>query len=132
MLTQPNGNGDDPQYNTDDTLLSFNQASTDSSGSIFFFTEDDQLALKNLLRSSSTEVKRQKKTHKQKFKELLMIGSEGVIDTFKLTSKGMLLKEDKGTQYDDIGIITINNYYISYISNFNPYEGDRKKSIDQF
>ena len=125
-MTPPNGNGDDPEYNTDDTLLSYNQAPTDVAGSIFFFTEDDQLALKNILGSNSTEVSRKRKTHKQKFKEQLMIGSEGVIDTFKLTSKGMLLKEDQGTQYDDIGVI-INNYYMPYISNFNPYEGDRIK-----
>ena len=55
-----------------------------------------------------------------------MIGSSGVKDIFKLTSKGMILEEDEGTQYDDIGVI-INNYYMPYIANFNPYEGDRIK-----
>jgi len=55
-----------------------------------------------------------------------MLGTNGVKDIFKLTSKGMILKEDDGTQYDDIGAI-INNYYMPYIANFNPYEGDRIK-----
>ena len=125
-ITEPNGNGDDPEYNTDDTLLSFNQSPTDVAGSIFFFTEDDQLALKNLLGENLNEVKRKKKKHKQKYKEQLMIGLDGIIDTFNLTSKGMILKEDQGTQFDDVGVV-INNYYMPYISNFNPYEGDRIK-----
>ena len=53
-----------------------------------------------------------------------MIGTDGVVDTFQLTAKGMILKEDSGTQYDDIGTI-YNNYNVPYIANFNPGEGDR-------
>ncbi len=125
-LTQPNGNGDDPAYDTNDTLLSFNEAPIGNAGSIFFFTEDDQIGLKNLFGEKSTVITRKRKIHKQNQKEHLMIGSNGVIDTFKLTSKGMILKEDEGTQFDDVGVI-INNYYMPYIANFNPHEGDRIK-----
>lgn len=53
-----------------------------------------------------------------------MLGSNGIKDYFKLTSKGMILKEDSGTQYNINGPL-INNYYMPYIANFNPHEGDR-------
>lgn len=53
-----------------------------------------------------------------------MLGTEGVVDTFKLVSKGVILKQDSGTQYDDLGPI-FNNYNVPYIANFNPGEGDK-------
>ena len=53
-----------------------------------------------------------------------MLGLNGVKDIFMLKTKGMILAEDSGTQYNINGPL-INNYYMPYVANFNPYEGDR-------
>ena len=125
-ITPPEGQVDTKGYTIDDTILSFNKSPTGSRGASFFLTADDQEALVSLLGTAPFESKRKKKTHRQKYKEALMIGQDGVMDTFKITSKGMILMEDEGTQFDDVGVI-VNNYYAANIANFNPYEGDKIK-----
>ena len=126
-FTAPGGDAFDLSHDWDNTLMSGNDGGLDSFGATFFFAKDDIEALKKLLGSAPLGERGPRKiVHSQKFKEELMIGTEGVKDVFKLTSKGMILKEDQGTQFDDIGVI-INNYYMPYISNFNPYEGDSIK-----
>lgn len=123
-ITRPNGNGSDPNYSWDTTLMSFNAGGLGSGGATFFLTEDDQAALQTLFGSPSSPSAGGAKTHVQRMKEDLMLGTEGVVDTFKLTSKGVILKKDSGTQYDDLGPI-YNNYNVPYIANFNPGEGDK-------
>ena len=126
-FTPPNGNSSDPSHDWDNTLMSRNDGGLNSFGATFFLAKDDIQGLKDLFGPSSLGGKKPKRiVHKQRFKEELMLGTNGVKDIFKLTSKGMILKQDDGTQYDDIGTI-INNYYMPYIANFNPYEGDRIK-----
>ena len=126
-LTPPNGDSFDLGHDWDNTLMSRHDGGLNSFGATFFLAEDDIQGLKELFGQEPSDVKKPtKRVHKQRFKEELMLGSSGVKDIFKLTSKGMILKEDEGTQYDDIGVI-INNYYMPYIANFNPYEGDRIK-----
>ena len=126
-LTPPNGDSFDPGHDWDNTLMSRHDGGLNSFGATFFLAEDDIQGLKELFGQEPSDVKKPtRRVHKQRFKEELMLGSSGVKDIFKLTSKGMVLKEDEGTQYDDIGVI-INNYYMPYIANFNPYEGDRIK-----
>ena len=123
-VTAPNGNGGDPAFSKDNTLMSFNPGGLNSAGATFFLTADDQAALQALFGASAAPSVGGSRTHVQRIKEDLMIGTDGVVDTFQLTAKGMILKEDSGTQYDDIGTI-YNNYNIPYIANFNPGEGDR-------
>jgi hypothetical protein len=124
-LTPPEGDANNPKYSWDNTLLSNNTGGLNSAGATFFMSSDDKAAVEELLGAGEIAFAPKKvKVHSQKYKEELMIGLEGVIDVFKIRSKGMILKVDEGTQYDDIGVI-INNYNVPYIANFNPYEGDR-------
>ncbi|QCH14971.1 hypothetical protein CB0101_08550 [Synechococcus sp. CB0101] len=123
-VTTPNGNGDDPAYSWDNTLMSYNDGGLGSFGATFFLTADDKAALQTILGSPSGPSPSGSKTHIQKIKEDLMLGTDGVVDTFKLISKGMILKKDAGTQYDDLGVI-YNNYNIPYVANFNPDDGDK-------
>jgi hypothetical protein len=123
-ITSPNGNGSDPAYSKDNTLMSFNNGSLNSAGATFFLTSDDQSALKAVFGNPSSPPPLGTKTHVQRLKEDLMLGSDGVVDTFRLTAKGMILKQDSGTQYDDLGAI-LNNYNVPYIANFNGSEGDK-------
>jgi len=95
-----------------------------SFGATFFFTDDDQEALQAILGASAALSSGGSRDHIQRTKEDLMLGADGVVDTFRLTSKGMILKEDSGTQYDDLGRI-FNNYNVTYVANFNPNEGDK-------
>jgi hypothetical protein len=122
-VTAPNGDANDPAYSWDNTLMSSYDGGLDSFGATFFLTADDQAALQAVL-GTSTPSPGAPKTHVQRMKEDLMLGTNGVVDTFKLTSKGVILKEDSGTQYDDLGAI-YNNYNVPYIANFNPDEGDK-------
>ena len=122
-VTAPNGDASNPTYSWDNTLMSNNGGGLDSFGATFFLPADDQAALQAVLGSSSPTTSAPM-THVQRMKEDLMLGTNGVVDTFKLTSKGVILKEDAGTQYDDLGPI-FNNYNVPYIANFNPDEGDK-------
>lgn len=123
-VTAPNGNGGDPAFSKDNTLMSLNPGGLNSAGATFFLTADDQAALQALFGASASPSPGGSRTHVQRIKEDLMIGTDGVVDIFQLTSKGMILEEDSGTQYDEIGPI-YNNYNVPYIANFNPGEGDR-------
>jgi len=123
-ITAPNGDASDPSYSWDNTLLSNNGVGLRYFGATFLLGSDDQAALKQLFGASNDPIIGGAKTHVQRMKEDLMLGTKGVVDTFKLTSKGVLLKEDAGTQYDDLGVI-YNNYNLPYIANFNPFEGDK-------
>lgn len=93
-------------------------------GATFLLASDDRAALQELFGASTDPITGGTQTHVQRMKEDLMLGTEGVVDIFKLTSKGVILKEDAGTQYDDLGVI-YNNYNVPYIANFNPFEGDK-------
>lgn len=123
-VTAPNGYAGDPDYSWDNTLMSQYDGGLGSFGATFFLTDDDQAAVQTIFSASSTPSPSGSRTHIQRIKEDLMIGTDGVVDTFKLTSKGMILKKDSGTQYDDLGPI-YNNYNVSYVANFNPEEGDK-------
>jgi hypothetical protein len=123
-ITAPNGDASDPAYSWDNTLMSSYDGGLGSFGATFFLTTDDQAALQAVLGSPNSPSAVGAKTHVQRIKEDLMLGTEGVVDTFKLTSKGVILKKDSGTQYDDLGPI-YNNYNVPYIANFNPGEGDK-------
>ena len=124
-LTPPEGDANHPDHSWDNTLLSNNPGGKGSAGATFFLASDDVLGLKQLLGEGPAKSKnRKRKVHKQKYKEELMLGSGGVKDIFMLRTKGMILAEDSGTQYNISGSL-INNYYMPYIANFNPYEGDR-------
>ena len=123
-ITVPNGNPYDPSYSWDNTLMSSYDGGMNSFGATFFLTADDQEALQAVLGPSASSSPGGSRNHVQRSKEDLMLGTDGVVDTFRLTSKGMILKEDSGTQYDDLGRI-FNNYNVSYVANFNPNEGDK-------
>jgi hypothetical protein len=123
-VTAPNGESSDPNYSWDNTLMSQYDGGLDSFGATFFFTADDQAAIRTIFGAPSTPSPSGSRTHIQRIKEDLMIGTDGVVDIFKLTSKGMILKKDSGTQYDKLGPI-YNNYNVSYVANFNPEEGDK-------
>ncbi|MBW0166895.1 MAG: hypothetical protein KXJ49_05310 [Vulcanococcus sp.] len=123
-ITAPNGDASDPAYSWDNTLMSSYDGGLGSFGATFFLTTDDQAALQAVLGRATSPSAGGAKTHIQRIKEDLMLGTEGVVDTFKLTSKGVILKKDSGTQYDDLGPI-YNNYNVPYIANFNPGEGDK-------
>ncbi len=123
-ITVPNGNAGDPAHSWDNTLLSNNGGGLASFGATFLLASDDQAALQQLFGASTDPITGGTRTHVQRMKEDLMLGTEGVVDIFKLTSKGVILKEDAGTQYDDLGVI-YNNYNVPYIANFNPVEGDK-------
>lgn len=123
-VTAPNGESADPAFSKDNTLMSSNPGGLNSAGATFFLTADDQAALQALFGASASPSPGGSRTHVQRIKEDLMIGMDGVVDVFQLTAKGMILKKDSGTQYDDFGPI-YNNYNVPYIANFNPGEGDR-------
>ena len=124
-LTPPEGNANHPKHSWDNTLLSNNSGGRKSAGATFFMASDDKIAIRYLLGKKASSTRLPKiKIHSQNKKEELLIGIDGVKDIFKLSSKGMILKEDSGTQYNIIGPL-INNYNTTYIGNFNPYEGDR-------
>lgn len=124
-LTPPEGKANHPEHSWDNTLLSHNSGGRKSAGATFFMASDDKIAIKKLLGNKAFAGNLSKeKIHKQNQKEELLIGVDGIKDIFKLSSKGMILEEDHGTQYNVNGPL-INNYNTSYIANFNPYEGDR-------
>ena len=126
-LTPPHGDPFHPDHSWDNTLLSNNFGGRKSAGATFFLASDDKMAIKKLLgERNQAEPLPKKIIHNQKGKENLLIGTDGVKDIFKLKSKGMILKEDYGTQYNINGPL-INNYNCNYIANFNPYEGDKIK-----
>ena len=126
-LTPPHGDLFHQDHSWDNTLLSNNFGGLKSAGATFFMASDDKVAIKELLGERNPEEPLPKKIiHNQKRKEELLIGTDGVEDIFKLKSKGMILKEDHGTQYNINGPL-INNYNCAYVANFNPYEGDRIK-----
>ena len=119
-VTAPNGNSSDANYSWDNTLMSGNGGGLKSFGATFFLTQDDQEVVRSILGpSSSTPTASGEKMHKSTGRETLMIGSDGVKDTFQLTTKGMLL--DRGR--DEKG--WINYYNSSYVANLNPADGDR-------
>jgi hypothetical protein len=122
-VSHPDGNNNSQRYNWNNTLMA--QKSARSFGRTFFYTKDDQEAIKSALGvTTPPQTTKTRATHTQRRKEDLMYGTDGVVDTFKLTAKGMILKVDSGTTYDAIGPI-INNYNMPYIGNFNPYEDDK-------
>ncbi len=122
-VSHPNGNASSGGYTWNNTLMA--QRSARSFGRTFFYTRDDQDALIEILgKEQQNPTPNKVVTQKQRQKEDLMYGTDGVVDRFMLTAKGMIPKVDSNTQYDNIGPI-INNYNMPYIGNFNPYEGDR-------
>ncbi len=124
-VSRPNGEYGNPGFSWDNTLMSGNTGALDSWGATFFYTLDDQVAIKSILGSKETALTGKPRVHAQQQKEDLLIGANGQVDIFKLSAKGMILKEDAGTEYDEFGAATINNYNIPYIANFNGGEGDR-------
>ncbi len=124
-VSRPDGQYSNPLFSWDNTLMSSNTGALDSWGATFFYTPDDQTALKAILGNQDNQSSRISNIHTQRQKEDLLIGVNGQVDIFKLTAKGMILQEDGGTEYDEFGAATINNYNIPYIANFNGAEGDR-------
>lgn len=124
-VSRPDGQQENPSFSWDNTLMSSNTGALDSWGATFFYTADDQTALKSILGTRENQADRKAVLHVQRQKEDLLIGLNGQVDIFKLTAKGMILKEDAGTQHDEFGAATINNYNVPYIANFNGSEGDR-------
>lgn len=126
-VSRPDGDFLNPSYSWDNTLMSGNEGALNSNGATFLYSEDDQSAIRSIIGSNSEIVQANPETitHMQEGKEDLLIGKNGQIDIFKLNSKGMILKPDEGTEYDEYGVATINNYNIPYIANFNGNEGDR-------
>jgi hypothetical protein len=119
-ITGPNGTSSNPSFTTDNTILSFNDR-----GRTFFLTEDDQLALQDVL-GLDANPKPLESTHVQRGKEDLMLGASGVRDTFRLTAKGVISEEPyliKDGPKEFVGMS--NNYNIPYIANFNGAEGDK-------
>ena len=123
-VTAPNGESADPAFSKGNTLMSSNPGGLNSAGATFFLTADDQAALQALFGASASPSTGGLRTHVQRIKEGLMIGTDGVVDIFQLTAKGMILKEDSGAKYDDIGPV-YSNYNVPYIANFSPGEGGR-------
>jgi hypothetical protein len=126
-VSRPDGDSLNPSYSRDNTLMSLEEGALNSSGATFFYSEDDQSAIRSILGSNVNSAQAPPATvnHIQEGKEDLLIGKNGQVDIFRLTSKGMILKPDSGTEYDKFGIATINNYNIPYIANFNGQEGDK-------
>ena len=126
-VSRPDGDSFNPSYSWDNTLMSVNEGALNSSGATFFYSEDDQSAIRSIIGSNGKNIQENPETvtHVQEGKEDLLIGKNGQIDIFKLNSKGMILKPDEGTEYDKFGMATINNYNVPYIASFNGHEGDR-------
>lgn len=124
-VSRPYGDYSNPAFSWDNTLMSGNTGALDSWGASFFYTQDDQDALRSILGTEQAKRSVNPIYHTQKQKEDLLIGVNGQVDIFKLNAKGMILKEDAGTEYDEFGAAIINNYNIPYIANFNGEEGDR-------
>ena len=118
-VTAPDGKYDSSNttYNWNNSLMA--NTGYRSFGATFFMTDDDQTALKSILGGSSSTSNQPEMTHGVVGRETLMIGTNGVRDIFKLTSKGMLL--DKGT--DAAG--WYNHYNCSYVANLNSADGDK-------
>ncbi len=117
-ITPPNGNPNDPGYSWDQTLMSSIGGGLKSFGATFFYTADDQVALQTVLGQGDMQ-QGGEVVHKSIGRETLMVGTDGVRDTFQLTTKGMLL--DRGR--DAKG--WINYYNSSYVANMNPADGDK-------
>jgi hypothetical protein len=128
-ITMPFNEPFNPQYSRLDSILSFNDYNVTRRSIIF--RSDDISALQFLYGKRSTDqITGLKAEHQQRIKEDLLIGTEGVADTFKLVAKGQIYTNKDAIKADGIGndgnpIIWHNDYNIPSITNFNPEEGDK-------
>jgi hypothetical protein len=127
--------GNTGEYTTNDTIMSETPwikawFGTSNFGRTVFFTKDDKESLKEIYNSSNidgiTGAGVNPVVHEQRIKEDLLIGGNGQIDIFRLTSKGMNADNKEAITYDPAtGLNWVNDYNIPTIVNFNPYEGDK-------
>jgi hypothetical protein len=131
-LSYPDAQPWNPSYDQDDTLMSFNSLNNGlQCGHTIIFTQNDLSALKTIFGGTATDpVTGTVVQHRQRIKEDLLIGTNGVTDYFYLEAKGVNYRNKSAITQVGVGkdgkpIIWHNDYNIPSVANFNPYEGDR-------
>jgi hypothetical protein len=131
-LSYPDDRPFNPEYDQDDTLMSYVDVNNGlQCGHTIIYTKDDVEALQTIFGPPTSDpVTGAVVDHRQRIKEDLLIGLNGVVDNFFLEAKGVNYKNKGAITQDGIGrdgkpMIFHNDYNIPSIANFNPYEGDR-------
>jgi hypothetical protein len=126
-LSYPNGEPWSETYTTNNTVISHTLSEPNENlGHTFFFTDDDQTALKTIFGSKSSDaLTGQRFDHRQRIEEDLLIGRNGQVDTFFLVSKGINYSNSAAKYVESSGRVWNNDYIIPSIANFNPGEGDK-------
>lgn len=123
-LSYPNGDPWDPGETSQTTLMSFNDGDFGFFGHTFSPTPADYNALIQLFGHRQQDVSYlAPQIHLQTKDEELLIGLDGRVDRFVLTSKGLDPSNPQSITYDSIGPI-FNDYKCASIGGFNPWEGD--------
>ena len=126
-LSYPNGEPWSGTYTTNNSIISHTTSEPNENlGHTFFFTDDDQNALKAIHGANPSDVVTgQKVDHRQRIEEDFLNGRNGQTDTFYLVSKGINYANQSAKYVEKNGTVWNNDYIVPSIANFNASEGDR-------